>query len=237
MENTKTTFRPILFSTPMVQAILENRKTMTRRTKGLEKFNLSPDRFRYDGIEEGYKALGHAMEQLDENGKETEKYFQVIPAYNIGDVLWVRETFREIEQDFGKPRYEYKATETINLNDKWKPSIFMPKQACRIFLRLKSIRVERLQDVSEEDVKEEGIIIPKNGENILWELGKENSAFSFMDKSWRNRHREYHSSKEVFFCHWAELWCKINGRDSWNQNPYVFVYEFEQIEKPLDFIL
>lgn len=111
----------------------------------------------------------------------------------------------------------------------------MPKEYARIFLKVKSIRIERLQDISEEDAKAEGIVIPKNGDNILWELGNKNSAFSFMDKSWKNGMREYHSSKEVFLTHWAELWCKINGRTSWDLNPFVFVYEFEQIEKPLDF--
>jgi hypothetical protein len=224
---TKTKFRPILFSTPMVQAILENRKTMTRRTKGLEKFNQSPDEWRYDGVSiEG----DYAMELLD-IGKPKEIYREIFPAYNLGDILWVRETFRPIEQEFGNPRYEYKATENINLLDKWKPSLFMPKQACRIFLKIKSIKVERLQDISEEDIKNEGVkVLVNNIGNVLFELGEKHGPIFFTSNI------NTMSIHEVWLVHWAALWCKINGIQSWIANPFVFVYEFERIEKPLDFI-
>lgn len=153
--------------------------------------------------------------------------------YEVGDVLWVRETFYQTTAPELNGAFYYKASIAEGWNLKWKPSIFMPKQACRIFLKIKSIRVERLQDISEDDCKNEGVKlnISQNGQ-ILFELGSENNALSFLDndsKKW--------NFPAIWKAHWAELWCKINGRDSWNHNPFVWVYEFEQIEKPLDFIL
>lgn len=196
MKNNTTKFHPILFSTPMVQAILEGRKTQTRRIIKDELLqNSTPD----DDLE--FLLL------------------TIIYKYKVGDVLWVRETFRAIDQEVGSPRFEYKATEVINLIDKWKPSLFMPKQACRIFLKIKSIRVERLQDISQEDAQAEGVEFVEgiNGNLYFNYLTKEygcNERFSFMT-----------------------LWESINGDGSWNKNPFVWLYEFERIEKPFNFIV
>jgi hypothetical protein len=226
----KTKFSPILFSTPMVQAILENRKTMTRRTKGLEKFNASPNNWRYDGFDEEFKS--HYMELISSDGKFTEKYFEVVCPYEVGDVLWVRESFKGDVFSGSANAFVYKASSNQVAGGKWKPSIFMPKEACRIFLKIKAIRVERLQDISEEDIKNEGVklTVDRNG-HVLFELGKKNNPFSFAKKDL------IMTNHEVWLTHWAALWVKINGPESWKHNPFVFVYEFEQIEKPLDFIV
>ena len=217
----------------MVQAILEGRKTMTRRTKGLEVINASGFEWRYDGLsEEG----DYAMEMMEE-GNPKEIYKEIIPAYNVSDVLWVRETHRALVDcatgNFA--RWDFKADMQDDFHKqyphKWKPSIFMPKEACRIFLKVKAIRVERLHDISEEDAKNEGVQLMVNHLlKLQFVLGNKNSALSFLGnnkKTW--------SSFEIWKAHWAELWCTINGRSSWDSNPFVWVYEFERIEKPLDF--
>jgi len=215
MENTKTKFRPILFSTPMVQALLEGRKTMTRRIKGLEKFNEAPDSWRYDGFCEEDKT--HYMELISSDGQFTEKYFEVVCPYKVGDVFWVRETFYKTVAEELNGAFFYKAdVDKLGWTFKWKPSLFMPKEACRIFLKIKSIKVERLHDISEEDAIAEGV----NCLHPFYEDYLEKASF-------------FHLASESFIT----LWKKINKKESWNHNPFVFVYEFEQIEKPLDFIL
>ena len=124
-----------------------------------------------------------------------------------GDVLWVRETFHVFGSPVSKSTVSYKA-QAVNPNDKgwkWKPSIHMPKEACRLFLKIKDIRVERLQDISRGDAMAEGCPFP----NI---------------------------AKQTFPTVWfEELWCKINGEQSWNENLWVWVIEFERIEKPENF--
>lgn len=127
--------KPILFSTPMVQAILKGQKTQTRRiVKQPEAVELLE--------------LGQFGDALD------------LSKHRKGDILWVRETFRPKSHGMpiGDP-YEYRATalEDGNPTDEpWKPSIFMPKEACRIFLKVTNVRVERLQSISEADAKAEG---------------------------------------------------------------------------------
>ena len=245
----------------MVQAILQNRKTMTRRTKGLEKFNASPNNWRYDGFDEEVKS--HYMELISSDGKFTEKYFEVISPYNLGDILWVRESFyaEGYWEPFGKtktgmqkyqfiddtiwshkmPDHGYKyldnAPKTIlkfpsSQRGYYKRnSLFMPKQACRIFLKIKSIKIERLQDISKEDIKKEGVkVLVNNIGNVLFELGEKHGPIFFTSNI------NTMSIHEVWLVHWAALWWKINGMQSWTSNPFVWVYEFEQIEKPLDFI-
>lgn len=205
MENTKTKFRPILFSTPMVQAILDGRKTMTRRV-------VKPQPECIDFYE-------------DRN-----VWFPEVSKcpYEVGDVLWVRETHRAlVDCSTGKfAKWDYKADMPDEFHKqyphKWKPSIFMPKEACRIFLKVKSIKVERLQDISEEDAIAEGC--SKYGP-----FGEFKG--SIHPNGGSMRFRAYSKASRAFQC----IWETINGFDSWKKNPFVFVYEFERIEKPLDF--
>ena len=155
--------KPILFSTPMVQAILDGRKTMTRRivkTDG-EYFT---DSYNYH--------IRQACFMI--NGKSTYMNYP----FDVGDVLWVRETWTygrvvwesdeygnsefwleqtQKEEDekciFYKADMDDAIREDISFEDViWKPSIFMPKEACRIFLRVTNVRVERLQDIELEDI-------------------------------------------------------------------------------------
>ncbi|MDI6033031.1 hypothetical protein QLS91_08085 [Flavobacterium sp. LB2P84] len=206
MKNNTTKFHPILFATPMVQAIQEGRKTQTRRIIKDELLqNSTPD----DDLE--FLLL-------------TIRY-----KYKVGDVLWVRETFRAIEQEQGSPRFEYKATEKINRTDKWKPSLFMPKQACRIFLKIQSIRVERLKEITHWDSIAEGVEVRlidgcEEYKDYLAEGVSE-------DEPWGETYFP-NNPKPSFL----SLWESINGKESLEKNPFVWVYEFEKIEKPLDFI-
>lgn len=216
MENPKTTFRPILFSTPMVQALLEGRKTMTRRV-------VKPQPESIDFYE-------------DRN-----VWFPEVSKcpYEVGDVLWVRETCYplRIVDASDKEQILYRA----NLFDerfikgiggKWKPSLFMPKHACRIFLKVKAIRVERLQDINLYDIINEGVQLDVfKIRNLLEKYGKDNPAFYFLPEG------RVATDDEVHKLAWADLWISINGMQSWISNPFVWVYEFERIEKPLDFIV
>jgi hypothetical protein len=209
-------FHPLLFSTPMVQALLDDRKNQTRRTKGLEQVNDNLNII-LDIKLITDPEITYALIRTNDGGN-----YKVDCPYHLGDVLWVRETFREIEQDNGKPRYEFKATETINLSDKWKPSIFMPKTACRIFLKIKSIRIERLQEISERDAKAEGAkdTLKISEFECMKDLGKWIIPRPF-------------SQHQFGF---LSIWCQINGCESWLLNPYVWVYEFEKTAKPEDFL-
>ena len=147
---------PILFSTPMVQANMDNRKTMTRRTVGLDEINGNPD---------GWNPyIGDFF--IDKKGRVNQKFFNgsysthvICPYGQPGDLLWVREAHRKCDDGI----YAYKAdyTEDI-LNNQlnkgiWKPSLHMPKSAARIWLQVEGIRVERLNDISEEDAMAEGV--------------------------------------------------------------------------------
>ncbi len=205
-----TKYRPILFSTPMVQAILEGRKTMTRRVIKLP--NYHPSR-----PEKQINNLDIINWVLYDGNKE--QIATIKCPYEVGDVLWVRETFVKKEDVY----FKYAAVAEVWQREwKWKPSIFMPKEACRIFLKVKSIRVERLQGISEEDAKAEGAkdILKIDELKMLKGLG-----------DWK--------IPRPFLMHqfgFLSIWCKINGCENWLQNPFVFVYEFEIIEKPSDFI-
>ena len=198
--------RPILFSTPMVQAILEGRKTMTRRLAddfiqmyALSVTNLENSTFRIETVN-SYKIIN--------------------PKVYIGDILWVRETFREYFQMTGHP-YGYKATALEDgdpLDEKWKPSIFMPKSACRIWLEVTNVRLERLLDISEKDARMEGVICEKIDAIHKW---KDYSRQGYLP-----------SAKFSFF----SLWEKINGKESVSENPWIWVYEFKKVEMPINFL-
>ena len=200
--------RGILFSTEMVKAILEGRKTQTRReVKEAIGWDQS---FRVVPIKEEHKD-GIQRYEMRSGTLYSLPWFKC-PYGQVGDVLYVRETWqhtRELninpeDENYG---YVYKADDQPWKDIegwKWKPSLFMPKEAARIFLRIKLIRVERLQDISENDAVAEGIdFVEFEDESIV----------SFPVNAYAN------------------LWDSINGNGSWKNNPWVWVIEFEMISK------
>jgi hypothetical protein len=215
--------KPILFSTPMVQAILEGRKTQTRRIvkpqpkQELEFF--------------GWK-LPEYIQVAFGKGVKTESLHK-FPFGQIDDVLWVRETF------FKNPNtgvFVFKAATEMRIIDtdfvKWKPSIFMPKEIARIWLKITDIRVERLNKISKEDAIAEGIdfeVFDQEDNTLVYEnylRGK--NFYSFSEYQW-NFGKEIHSAPVASYC---SLWESTQGDGSWNNNPWVWVIEFERIEKP-----
>jgi len=216
--------KPIIFSTPMVQAILEGRKTQTRRLFDPQFSTGIPEgKYRYDGIQEGI----HAIELLHD-GKPTENYYTCgNPKYDYNNTLYVRETWTGWDENV---KFLYRADtnmcekardDMISLFDvKWKPSIHMPKEAARIFLRVTNVRAERLQDISADDCIEEGIVI---------EWSDELPKPSYQSLAYSEKR-----VKPAFIKAFAALWNNINEKRGygWDTNPWVWVYEFERIEKP-----
>lgn len=210
--------RPILFSGPMVRAILEGRKTQTRRLIKLPK-PLEPDDMEFIRMQDGYpEGVRAVFESWDDCCSFKLPYGQT------GDRLWVKETFFEISRaDRSRPifaavdrdfiyraNYDYrKDSNSVIGGENWKPSIFMPRRASRINLQITGIRVERLQDISEEDAKAEGVQIP-----FVNFPQPADSKFKVGDP--------LGSYKDHYKC----LWGIINGPDSWAQNPWVWVIEF-----------
>ena len=209
-----TKYKPILFSTEMVQAIFEGRKKKTRRLHGLDKINKNPNDWTFHNFSTDEKrTFAHFRKQ--ENNK-TKSIFGISP-YQIGDILWVRESFAKPPIYAFGVKYIYKAGFNESICG-WKPSIHMPKEAARIFLEVTNVRVERLRDISEDDAIAEGI------ERV--------SIAPFVHR-FKNYlcNNKFIGPKESF----KTLWMKINGEDSWNANPWVWVYEFKVVEKPKDF--
>ena len=234
--------KPILFSTEMVKAILEGRKTQTRRT-------INP---KYRSDESGYQVLiqnnTQCVETISHEGMGTGRY--VNPRYQPGNILWVRETWRYwydhtvladciqfkdgtmFKPQFGNDHKScnegfhfssmcdeaYEHPEKI----KWRPSIFMPRYASRITLRVTNVRCERLQDITEEDAIAEGMLCCDD-----WQ-SKEYTKACAEAKASNKRPPLGLSPRQSFM----ELWGKLNGKKCpWESNPYVWIYEFERIGK------
>ena len=230
--------RPILMSAPMVRAILERRKTQTRRiVKSKSDLNyyhkvffLSKDEYNKDVATE-FKVKVVAKKPMALFFKNFINDLDVeCPYGNVGDRLWVRETFFEVYNAPFSPTGEYCYAAThqgyVNVFDEdggikinkdgsdaspWKPSIHMPRKASRILLEITGIRAERLQDISEDDAIAEGILF--NGDYELW----------------------WDYQREQWICvdpidSYKSLICKINGPETWEKNPWVWVVEFRVIE-------
>lgn len=209
--------KPILFNTKMVKAILKGRKTTTRRVaKGLKDATKSTHGdFKWDYKQSWMNDLG----------------LEIAAPYHIGDILYVRETWMiQSMKNFEKNvKFLYKARPTklneVHVSNKryeemlkfeckngWQPSLFMPKEAARIFLKVKNVRIERLQDMKFSDLRKEGIT---------------------PDKEYEGFKNAVEANLEVKF---ATLWdSTVNKKDidqyGFNANPWVWVIEFERIEK------
>lgn len=212
--------RPILFSAPMVRAILDGRKTQTRR--------IIKDHKGYHPVRRNseFKLVEDGLWRQYSDGTFTSSDW-CCPYGKVGDRLWVRETWRtnsiydddkpSLIPDSASIEYFADTNKDSLLAGKNRPSIFMPRWACRINLEITSVRVERLQDISDDDAKAEGIR-PTPGRDIVdrWLVKNPKGSLS-----------EY-SSTQYPVDAYKSLWESINGPESWAANPWVWVIEFNK---------
>jgi hypothetical protein len=213
--------RPILFSGPMVRAILDGRKTQTRR---VVKFPLRHPDFNCE------------VAACELAGEERSVIQRMCPYGVPGYRLWVRETW-----DF-RPWSEPENRQQVNISygadgeqrlvdapaawnpilysyERWRPSIHMPRWASRLTLEVTGVRVERLQDISEEDALAEGCkVIQREGQS---------PCYVFSGTGYDDAKLCHTSPVTAFGCFWDEL----NGPDAWCLNPWVWVVEFKK-EQP-----
>lgn len=197
--------RPILFSAPMVRAILEGRKTQTRRVVKDRHIDAAPPACFFQWLREN------------------------CPYGQPGDRLWVRETFAlsVIDPDGLSPEDDPENYDVIYRADPeqpgggwadsdgneipapWKPSIHMPRWASRIDLEITAVRVEHLHDITEADARAEG------AKPYLLPVHPDRESLRHVDG-------------------FSQLWQSINGPDSWAANPWVWVVEFQRVDAKVD---
>lgn len=231
--------KPILFNTEMVRAILDGRKTCTRRLikPQPDKKHIYPLGFVTDSTEK--KEVGCFGFAANEYGGSIQ---YVKPPYQPGDILYVRETWEHFEccccegdehgNCYREPQqstlnkscgcYMYRATDEIYGDAMWHPSIRMPKEAARIWLKVTDVRVERLQDITPKGAESEGV-----GNLFYDDIG-------YGEKNYGTEvDTEYGIAKEQFAWLWESTIKKSDlDRYGWDANPWVWVIEFERCEKP-----
>lgn len=216
--------KPLMFNTPMVRAILDDRKRKTRRgCKEAIKHNLT------EVIDHGSGMFGNRAGDI---------MFRC-PHGRVGELIWVKETYtidriyRDGLIDDGEIIYRASTPPSHCWPDfyddlspvKWKSSMFMPRRLSRITLRITSVHVERLQDITPDEAIAEGLsAFTKDGRFIKygipdydWLPGNDDIGWPWQD--WRM------SPVDAF----QKLWTDINGAESWAANPLVWVIGFERV--------
>lgn len=234
----KTTFRPLPFSTLMVQALFAGTKTQTRRLVKPQPIIDADSGYVYDGKHKTcYKNDCHHPDWRIAFAKEHSPI-------KVGDIIWGRETFREYWiDDVDNVQIDYKADNNhvpILQHDgdgfqmykadgseryiPWKPGMFMPKEACRLWLNVTDVRIELLNDISEKDALAEGII-------HQW-IDSTTMTFTAMDYQTKQMRYDF-TAKDSY----KSLWDSINGKGAFSANPFVWVYSFDILHtRPEGFI-
>lgn len=188
------TDRPIIFSAPMIRALLSGSKTQTRRL-AMQWRKTAPDNTSYD------------------------RYLIDSPWCRVqaGDRLWVRESFAEADLPRGAAYMADHYGDPRGLG--WRPSIHMPRRASRITLTVTDVRRQRLQEISEEDARAEGIARFRNGDMIMYGIavpdGHELAGLC---------------ARETY----TSLWCDLHGPSAWNDDPVVIALTFTVAQRNID---
>ncbi|HFT1550874.1 TPA: hypothetical protein ACH27V_004580 [Klebsiella quasipneumoniae subsp. similipneumoniae] len=215
--------RGMIFNGEMVRAILDGRKTQTRRPIKWKQTRFTEIGEREDGTKWPWS----------EDAEHACDFWHPCPFGAVGDRIWVRETFQgplvheelfeeysAYPEKFETPEYcEYAADGGVrpeycdlddNLRHGWRPSIHMPRWASRILLEITDVRVERLNSISQEDAQAEGLELT----------------------GWRPTYSDPDSGGEVMtpYDNFAQLWESIYGEESWKANPLVWVISFKRVE-------
>lgn len=192
---------PILFSGPMVRALLDGRKTQTRRVlRDQQPIDLGA----------GKHGTHLSRRPVHNHGKPVgHRLAPVVCPYGVpDDRLWVRETFCfRGETTEGRDRYRYRADENPGTDGwRWTPAIHMPRAACRLRLEVTGVRVERLQDISEADALAEGFVVRQD-------ISSDPEVHRDAARDW-----------------YMELWDSLNAARGfgWKENPWVWVIEFRR---------
>jgi hypothetical protein len=214
--------RPILFSAPMVRALIDGSKTQTRRI-------VKPQPHSAPSFSGGYavrqpKRTFANRQTAGELSVECPYVHQACPYGQPGDRLWVRETWAQpAALDPGPTVYraDYPACVPAQYENvppaeqiTWKPSIHMFRKDSRILLEIVSVRVERLQDISEADARAEGITPHEVRQFAIFGASEEERAAIYRDAA---------------VGPYRGLWQQINGPGSWDANPWVWVVEFRRV--------
>ena len=224
--------KPILFNAEMVRAILDGRKSCTRRIcKDANEYTV-PDMDFYNADKRTYAIHNFADKEHMEQLSTVERTCPICP----GDILYVRETWEHFDccccegdehgNCYQEPQqnvlnksygcYMYRATDEIYGDARWHPSIHMPKEAARIWLKVTDVRVERLQSITEDGAKAEGAI--------------DNRGFIHSPE---NEYDRIHTAREHFIKIWNSTIKKSDiDRYGWDANSWVWIIEFERCEKP-----
>ena len=213
---------PILFNTEMVRAILDGRKSCTRRIcKDGNEYTV-PDMNFYNADRRTYAVHNYADKKHTDKLSTAERSCPICP----GDILYVRETWKKAPNGY----YYYEDWQKDDIADvtKWKPSIHMPKEAARIWLKVTDVRVERLQEMKPVDVIKEGAY--PDCWDCLNTYGESGSQCCYGTE-------EQCSQCDEVMMEWEKLWnstIKKTDLDSygWEANQWVWVIEFERCEKP-----
>jgi hypothetical protein len=229
---TRFEFLPILFSAPMILALLAGAKTQTRRVVTCANSVLGSGAWPADGLARAFPQTDGSKLMIP---GDDESFHRVYPRRDAGDTLWVRETCRAEELPSGLGGVRYPADggfvgieNSEEASERWGvlacygmkksgtpecrtvPSIHMPRWASRITLEIADIRVERLNDISEADALAEGIHAG---------IGEFSGCY------WCGEVMSGTTARECY----ARLWDSINGPGSWEANPYVWCLTFKQV--------
>lgn len=226
--------KPILFNTQMVRAIIEGRKTVTRR---LVKPRYRDDECGFQVITNGHTGEFVRVEKVSDQGSGifpdgSERH--VNPPYWPGDILYVRESWSfdtgDSDGEIGTGYFSYRADGKESPTGKWRPSLHMPKDAARLFLKVIDVRAERLHDMSIDDIRKEGVQLTAREEECHCTWATEGCR----QQPCTNRDAYLPAMYTLKF---AELWDSTIRddaylTDSYSKNPWVWVIEFERCEKP-----
>lgn len=225
--------RGMIFNSEMVRAILDGRKTQTRRPIKWKQTRFTEIGEREDG---GYWPWSEDAEHACD-------FWHPCPFGAVGDRIWVRETFCPVDdtQYGGEKWVDYRATPKFEAshpagwdsapNDaealKWRPSIHMPRWASRILLEITDVRVERLNAISEEDAQREGV------HTEVWDqtvVARNYAARDEFFQFWSEDMPHYVEMNQLYRSSFRSLWESIYGAENWLANPWVWVIEFKHVE-------
>lgn len=235
--------RGMIFNSEMVRAILDGRKTQTRRIMKVQPKPCNHANWPDDSPDPQWKSYpGGWCCAVCANGTTIDHRHHAkgitCPYGTVGDRIWVRETFQGPLFDYeqmesyledsskfenpefcqyaadGKPAPEYYDADD-NLRHGWRPSIHMPRWASRILLEITNIGIQRIHSISQNDAAREGLMrLPVTGRYCI------NQGDQYFGGA-------SHDAREVF----SWMWQSIYGEESWNANPWVWVIEFKRIEE------